>query len=513
MKEEQAKKIIIIGAGVSGLSAGIYAQKNGFISEIYERNHNPGGLCMCWTRDGMLIDGCVHWLTGTKEGTQLNEMWKDVDAFDQDEIIHPESFGTVEYQGKSLTFWCDLNRFEKELIEISPEDTKEIKKLIKLIIKIQNMPLPMDAPTNCMDIFRLTEVGIKLLPYMPMYLSTFTQSCEIYARRFKSPLIRYALTQILPGKNNLYGTLYAYGTNCVKNGGVKRGGSYSMIERMVDEYHNQGGYINYNSEIKEIIVKKNKAIGIELKNGKKIYGDYIIPACDAYETLKRLLKDEYLDNSFTKRFKNPVIYTTPSDVYVSYSVNLEAFKKLGITHTFQFETDEYRVGNSYHNIVKLRDYSYDQTFINGDRCYMSVMIPQDDFDWTFWEKLRKNYALYRKEKDRIAEMIMEKIEKRFPELKGQMKAIDVATPITYKRYCNSYRGSYMPFGLDYRASMLMHRGTIKGLKSLYLAGQWVQMPGGVPLALMSGKFAIQRILKKEHKLFKITSKSFVIYHK
>ena len=71
----------------------------------------------------------------------------------------------------------------------------------------------------------------------------------------------------------------------------------------------------------------------------------------------------------------------------------------------------------------------------------------------------------------------------------------------------------MPFGLDFRSSMLMHSGKIKGLKNLYIAGQWIQMPGGVPLALMSGKFAIQRILKQEHQWFKITSKSYVTYKK
>ena len=36
-------------------------------------------------------------------------------------------------------------------------------------------------------------------------------------------------------------------------------------------------------------------------------------------------------------------------------------------------------------------------------------------------------------------------------------------------------------------------GTAKGLDGLYLAGQWVTSPGGLPIAVTSGKFAIQRI--------------------
>ena len=40
-----AEKIAIIGAGISGLSAGCYARMNGYDAEIYEMDSKPGGLC------------------------------------------------------------------------------------------------------------------------------------------------------------------------------------------------------------------------------------------------------------------------------------------------------------------------------------------------------------------------------------------------------------------------------------------------------------------------------------
>ena len=36
-------------------------------------------------------------------------------------------------------------------------------------------------------------------------------------------------------------------------------------------------------------------------------------------------------------------------------------------------------------------------------------------------------------------------------------------------------------------------------KNLYVAGQWTNSPGGLPVAVASGKFAVQRILKKQHR--------------
>jgi phytoene dehydrogenase-like protein len=43
------------------------------------------------------------------------------------------------------------------------------------------------------------------------------------------------------------------------------------------------------------------------------------------------------------------------------------------------------------------------------------------------------------------------------------------------------------------------KGRLKGIKNMYVAGQWTSSPGGLPVAAASGKFAIQRILKSEKK--------------
>ena len=78
-----AKKIIIVGAGIAGLSAGIYALKAGFEAEIFEKNAVAGGECMGWNRKGYQIDNCIHWLTGTLPNTDLWNVWKTVGAIDE----------------------------------------------------------------------------------------------------------------------------------------------------------------------------------------------------------------------------------------------------------------------------------------------------------------------------------------------------------------------------------------------------------------------------------------------
>lgn len=129
------KKVIIIGAGISGMTAGIYLQKAGFETEIYEKNAVPGGQCTGWKREGYMIDNCIHWLTGTKEGSGLNELWKEVGALgDGIEVYKKEKFFSVELAGETLTLWRDKDRTRKELLALSLEDEAEINQLMDTVI-------------------------------------------------------------------------------------------------------------------------------------------------------------------------------------------------------------------------------------------------------------------------------------------------------------------------------------------------------------------------------------------
>jgi phytoene dehydrogenase-like protein len=50
-------KLIIVGAGISGLSAGIYARQSGFDVTIYESHMIPGGASTSWRRKGYFFEG------------------------------------------------------------------------------------------------------------------------------------------------------------------------------------------------------------------------------------------------------------------------------------------------------------------------------------------------------------------------------------------------------------------------------------------------------------------------
>ncbi len=69
--------MIIVGAGIAGLSTGFYAQMNGFDATIFEMHSIPGGLCTAWNRKGYTFDLSMHFLMNSKKGP-FKKLWDEL---------------------------------------------------------------------------------------------------------------------------------------------------------------------------------------------------------------------------------------------------------------------------------------------------------------------------------------------------------------------------------------------------------------------------------------------------
>ena len=106
-----------------------------------------------------------------------------------------------------------------------------------------------------------------------------------------------------------------------------------------------------------------------------------------------------------------------------------------------------------------------------------------------------------KEKQRVADEVLERIADRLPEIAGRVRMIDVATPLTFWRYARSWRGAYegwLPTPKTLRALVPKRFPMIEGL---HLVGQWVQPGGGVPPTLLSGRHLVQLLCDQAGRRF------------
>ena len=126
------KSIIIIGAGLAGLSTGCYAQMNGYHSHIFEHHTTPGGVATSWKRKGYLIDSGIHFLMGHKPGQSTYELYRELGTAQANRFLDLTIYGrlTDEVNGRSVEVTQDLDRLAGDLKEFSPADSQTIDDLI-----------------------------------------------------------------------------------------------------------------------------------------------------------------------------------------------------------------------------------------------------------------------------------------------------------------------------------------------------------------------------------------------
>ncbi len=88
-------------------------------------------------------------------------------------------------------------------------------------------------------------------------------------------------------------------------------------------------------------------------------------------------------------------------------------------------------------------------------------------------------------------------EKKYPQLEGKLIVLGTYSPVTFTTWCNAYKWGYMSFNPQKGYKSKYVKSIIKGINNLYLASQWIQASGGLPIAAASVKFTIDNM--KSHR--------------
>ena len=161
------KSIIIIGGGIAGLCGGCYAQMNGYKTQIFEMHTIPGGLCTTWKREGYKIDGCIHWLMGSRPGSCLYPMWEEMGAVQGRTIIDHDVFMQIEgEEGKVFTVYTDLDRLEQHMKDIAPEDEKVIEEFIKGARICARYDIPAEKAPELFGLREYLKMIFTMFPFL-----------------------------------------------------------------------------------------------------------------------------------------------------------------------------------------------------------------------------------------------------------------------------------------------------------------------------------------------------------
>ncbi|MFZ4725139.1 MAG: phytoene desaturase family protein [Paludibacter sp.] len=490
-----SKKVVIIGGGIAGLSAGIYATMNGFDTEIFEMSAVAGGQCTAWDRKGYRFDYCLHWLVGTSKGA-FHQIWKETNVINnQTEIIDHEIHSRIlDNNGSEFIIYSNIDRWEKYLIEIAPEDISSIKKMCTDMRKSALLE-PFALPPELRSPFDYIKILPQMLPIFNLIRKFGRLTCQEYFDKlnFKNDRLKYVLFALYGNRNfSSLAFIFMLGFFNQKNAGYIKGGSFPLAQRMVEKFNKLGGKLSYKKKVEKIIVENNVAKGVSFTDGTSVQADFVISAADGYSTIFKMLDAKYISKEIDYAYRNWDLFTPIVQVSFGIKKLIPSESPIIINLSKGISIGKTRLENGY----SVMNYAYDNTMAPKGK---TTVVIRFDSPWKLWEKMDENE--YKAEKKKIEVDATACLEKIYSGILPFIEVIDVATPLTDVKYTGVKDGAYEGFMPSKENMMKSLKMQLPGLHNFYMAGQWLFPGGGLPPSAQTGKWVVQLICKKDKQVF------------
>ena len=489
------KKVIVIGAGVAGLSSAIRLQAKGYEVHIYEKNNRVGGRMNQLKDKGFTFDygptitmlpdeyKDVFFSSGANpddylDMTPLNPLYTlyfpnqkpfTVSSHLPELMKTLEAFGEDEAQGY-LNYLQDVYeryvRAKKNFLDVSyrkPSDFYNLKTLYHGL-KLRTL----GNAYNSISKFVKSEVLRQALSFQTLYIGV-------------SPFQGPSIYTIIPMIELLYGIHYI------------KGGMYQMALAMEKRFKELGGVIHLNETVEEIILDDNTAKGIK-SNGRVIHSDIVLTNADFPWAVKHLIKEDKKRGKYKSKKLKKMSYS--SSVMIMYLGLDKKFPR--VVHSLKFaKSFKKNIQDLFANQVPDDPsfYMYSPSQIDPSMApegkevlYVLVPVPNTRYDDPWDETYTKAYA------DKVLDL-MSKLE-GLEDVKEHIEVMHISNPRDWEKEFNLNHGA--TFGLRTTLSQSLYfrpQATLKPLKNVYFTGSSTHPGPGVPIVLQAAKLAVSDILK------------------
>lgn len=487
-------KIIVIGAGIAGLSTAVHAARNGYEVTLLEHHTQPGGVCTAWQREGYTIDGCIHWLMGATPEHPLWRLYEEIGATEGVKFRTVEQYNRFvdEPSGISLNLTRDLDALLAEVEAVSPVDVPIFRELVDAGRDHDLMAaMPIDAPelTSVWSWARAAWKGRKDLWFM----ATHRESASVLADKVRHPVLRDMLRRMFPDIPFSFATA-VLGELSRGTLGTVDGGSHKFAEAIARRAESLGVSIEYGQDVDEILVEDDRAVGVRTVEGRELRADRVISCAPGHTTIFRMLGGRYTDDAIRQRYAEWKLF--PPIAIVSFGAR-QIWAELDTATELILERP-LTLGHRELDSIHVRNFAFDPSLAPEGGSVIQAMVGTD-FD--LWHDLHHSPRRYAELKARLAEDVLARVERHAPGLSDAIEMTDVATPYTFWRFARSYRGSYEGF-FPTRENMGQHLSkTLPGLDRFHMAGQWVEPGGGIPPAVYSGRQVVQLVCRDDEREF------------
>ena len=487
---------LVIGGGLSGLTAASLLAKRGLSVCVAEQGDQPGGSCGVFRRGDVTFDQGSAMLYGFGE-RGFNAHRFVLNCLEQPfDVIKHELLYVVNYQGKRIRFFADVDRFAEELASVFPSQREQIRRFyrdMKTLYEHVMVETPSystadetDPKSGLESIKKHPGSYIKFLSYLnrsaksllrqyftdPEIFHFFDKltSTYCYATVEEAPAV---LAAVMFVDNHVGGSYYPAGSTLFLPG---------VLEKAIEE---GGGDMRYNSEVVSILFENGKLCGVLLNDGTKLFADEIVYSGTVWNLYGKLL-DPAVTTKKRRDWAKKQEPTYPSVVLyaaVDASVIPPDTAPVEMLVGNPAEIDESEV-TAY--ILSIDD----RSLCPADTQTVVAIGP------TFQKWDASDTADYQHKKELELQRLLGVLERRFPGFTKAVRHAEVSTPHTIERYTLKNGGAVAGPKQMLGQHMFRRQHTRTDWDNLFCCGESTVMGTGTPTVTTSGLSAANAVLKK-----------------
>ncbi len=490
---------IIIGGGLAGLTAGATLAKFGKKVLLLEQHHKPGGCATTFKRGDFIIEVGLHEMSGLVENGNLRRIFKMLEVENHVELkLVPEFYGIVSDK-EDFVFPHGFEAASKALINKYPEEEKGIRKFMKLIAGIRKEAHSL--PRNPL-------VSKLIYPLMPLLYPNLVAATKHTVgswldKHINNEELKLDLTAHIAywGDDPYTLSMFYFGlpfAGFIESGGhFIKGGSQKLSDHLAAYIEKKGGTVLLGKKVEKIITKNGKATGVtfrdvfnKTKEAITITSDNVVANC-AMPLVPDLLDEPYASSLRQKISPHPNS-TSLLCMYFGFNQNVDQF---GVKYYSNFiQGDDVKSLKDVHP-NQLGDWKK-RSFIFVD--YEKVdagLAPPDKAAGVIctvaylknWEGLSDED--YKAKKEEVSQILLQRLEEKFPGIRESIEYYEVSTPKTIKRYTLNPGGAVYGFAQTKQLTASKRFRNNFLIPNLYFASAWAFPGGGFEGSITGGFLA------------------------
>lgn len=487
---------IIIGGGLSGLTAASLLAKRQLKVAVIDKSYQPGGSCGIFKRKHVTFDQGSAMLYGFGENGFNAHRFVFNCLEEPIDMIRHDLLYCVNFKGRRIPFGSDIDQFSEELATVFPTEKENIKRFYRDMLEMYRHVM-VENPTYTTADETDRNAALKSMLKHPIsyirFLGYLNKSAKsLLEKYFTDPEIFkffdkltstycYATVEEAPAvlaavmfvDNHVGGSYYPAGSTLFLPG---------KLEKVIEE---NGGDMLLEKEVLSLIFKDGKPAGVKLDDGIELYAQDIIYSGTVWNLYGKLIDPEYS----TKQKRDWALNQVPT--YPSVVLYAVVDRSAIPEDTAPIEM---LVGNpDVLDESEVTAYIFsidDRTLCAADEHTVIAIGPT----FESWEGLdRKAYLQKKKmEQDRLIAVL----EKRFPNIRQAVRYSEIATPKTIERYNMKNGGAVAGPKQMLGQHMFKRLRTRTEWDNLFCCGESTVMGTGTPTVTTSGLTAANVLLKK-----------------